>query len=45
MNAREQAIADIDALFPVDSQYEETNKVGERLLAQAKMKWKAILIY
>lgn len=36
MNAREQAIADIDALFPIDSQYEETNKVGERLLAQAK---------
>ncbi len=32
----EQAIADISALFPTDSQYEETNKIGERLLAQAK---------
>ncbi len=36
MNAREQAIADIEALFPVDSQYVETNKKGEELLAQAR---------
>jgi len=33
---REEAIADIEALFPTDSQYEATNLVGERLLAQAK---------
>jgi len=33
---REQAIANIEGLFPVDSQYEKTNEVGERLLAQAK---------
>jgi len=33
---REQAIADIEALFPTDSQYEATNLVGERLLSQAK---------
>ncbi len=32
----DQAIADIAALFPTDSQFEGTNKVGERLLAQAK---------
>ena len=33
---REQAIQQIEGLFPTDSQYEDTNKVGERLLAQAK---------
>ena len=33
---REQAIQQIEGLFPTDSQYEETNKIGERLLAQAK---------
>jgi len=33
---REEAIAEIEGLFPTDSQYEETTKVGERLLAQAK---------
>ena len=33
---REQAIQQIEGLFPTDSQYEETNKVGERLLSQAK---------
>ncbi len=33
---REQAIQQIEGLFPTDSQYEETNKMGERLLAQAK---------
>ncbi len=40
----EQAIADIDSLFPTDSQYEPTNKIGERLLAQAKREvegWRA----
>jgi len=36
MNAREQAIGDIEALFPIDSQYEKTNEIGEKLLAQAK---------
>ena len=34
---REQAIQQIEGLYPVDSQYETTNKVGERLLAQARM--------
>jgi len=33
----EQAIADIEALFPADSQYHGSREVGERLLAQAKM--------
>ena len=33
---REQAIALIEELFPTDSQFEKTNKIGERLLAQAK---------
>ena len=33
---REQAIAIIEGLFPTDSQYVETTKIGERLLAQAK---------
>ncbi len=31
-----QAIADIESLFPTDSQYKPTNLIGERLLAQAK---------
>lgn len=33
---REQAIAEIEGLFPADSQYEEGAKVGQRLLEQAK---------
>jgi len=33
---RKQAIAQIEGLFPTDSQFEETNKIGDRLLAQAK---------
>jgi len=33
---REEAISLIEGLFPTDSQYEGTNKIGERLLAQAK---------
>jgi len=33
---REQAIEQIEGLFPTDSQYAETNEVGKRLLAQAK---------
>ena len=33
---REEAIQQIEGLFPTDSQYEKTNEVGERLLAQAK---------
>lgn len=33
---RQQAISTIEALYPIDSQYEETNAIGERLLAQAK---------
>lgn len=36
MNARDIAISNIEGLFPIDSQYEETNRIGERLLAQAK---------
>ena len=33
---REEAIQVIEGLFPCDSPYEETNKVGEKLLSQAK---------
>jgi len=33
---REEAIANIEALFPADSQYEVTREFGERLLKQAK---------
>ena len=33
---REQAIQQIESLFPNDSQYPETNRIGERLLVQAK---------
>ena len=33
---REQAISTIEALYPIDSQYADTNEIGERLLAQAK---------
>jgi len=33
---RQQAISTIEALYPIDSQYEGTNATGERLLAQAK---------
>ncbi len=36
MMTREEAIAIIESLYPIDSQYQETNAVGERLLAQAK---------
>lgn len=33
---REQAIAEIEGLFPADSQYQDTAEVGQRLLEQAK---------
>lgn len=33
---REKAIAEIEGLFPDDSEYEAGAKVGQRLLAQAK---------
>ena len=33
---REEAIQEIDALFPADSDYIETNKIGIKLLEQAK---------
>ena len=33
---REQAIQQIEGLFPADSQYEKTNEIGLKLLAQAK---------
>ena len=33
---REEAIEEIDALYPVDSDYIETNKIGIKLLEQAK---------
>jgi len=33
---REEAIATIEALYPVDSQYSETNEIGRKLLQQAK---------
>lgn len=36
MTRREEAIANIEALFPADSQYEVTREFGERLLKQAK---------
>ena len=34
---RKEAITEIEALYPTDSQYPKTNEVGERLLKQAKM--------
>lgn len=37
MDIREQAIANIEGLFPADSQYEQTREIGKRLLEQAKM--------
>jgi len=36
MDAREQAIQEIEALFPTDSQYRDIKEIGERLLAQAR---------
>lgn len=33
---REQAIEQIEGLFTVHREYEDTNKIGERLLTQAK---------
>ena len=33
---REQAIANIEALYPADSQYIESAKIGQQLLEQAK---------
>jgi len=33
---REQAISNIESLYPIDSQYEATREMGEKLLAQAK---------
>lgn len=37
MNDREQAIANIEGLFPADSQYQDTREIGKRLLKRAKM--------
>ena len=37
---REKAIQEIEGLFPADSNYEKTNEIGERLLAQAKKELK-----
>ncbi len=34
---REEAIANIEALYPADSQYPDGAEVGKRLLEQAKM--------
>jgi len=36
---RQQAISTIEALYPIDSEYEDTNVIGERLLAQAKREY------
>jgi len=33
---RQEAIEIIEALFPTDSPYSDTNAIGERLLAQAR---------
>lgn len=33
----EQAISDIEQLYPADSQYMSSREIGERLLSQAKM--------
>jgi len=33
---RDEAIRIIDSLYPTDSEFEQTNQVGEELLAQAK---------
>lgn len=33
---REQAIANIEGLYPADSQYEQTAEIGQKLLEQAK---------
>ena len=32
---RQQAIADIEALFPIDSEYSSTNEMGKKLLLEA----------
>ncbi len=34
---REQAIANIEGLYPADSQYIQTAEIGKKLLEQAKM--------
>jgi hypothetical protein len=33
--SREQDISDIDALYPIDSEFEKTNEVGKGLLVEA----------
>jgi hypothetical protein len=33
---RNEAISTIEALFPADSQYEESQSIGKRLLEQAE---------
>lgn len=33
---RDEMIRTIEALYPIDSEYPETNAIGEKLLAQAK---------
>ncbi len=33
---RQEAIQHIESLYPIDSEYEDTNAIGEILLAQAK---------
>lgn len=35
---KDEAIKIIDALYPIDSEFEETNVVGEELLAEAKFR-------
>jgi len=34
---KEQAIANIEGLYPADSQYEQSREIGKKLLEQAKM--------
>ncbi len=35
MNKREQAISTIEALYPIDSEYLDTNAIAEKLILQA----------
>jgi hypothetical protein len=39
MNQREQAISTIEALYPVDSQYPDTAKIGKELLLRAVLEF------
>ncbi len=38
-NEHEQIISNINGLYPIDSEYPDTNEVGKRLLMQAIEQW------